>query len=106
MFSSMSRRSTPQQRTDELAFPVRVKIAVPPHGLGVMLNRMHEWLRAELGKGEFACHAAPGIGCDTAAFYFRTVPAARRFVEAFPDAVLADGTLSPAYASSWRRPAS
>ncbi len=103
MFQRMTRRSSPRQKTDDLAFPVRVKIAVPAHGLGPAYDRMHDWLRCELGPGDYACHSAPGIGCDTAAFYFRTVPAARRFVDAFPDMALADGTQSPAFQSPARR---
>lgn len=102
MFHRMPRRSSPRQKTDDLAFPVRVKLAVPPHGLGPAYDRMHDWLRRELGPGDYACHAAPGVGCDTAAFYFRTVPAARRFVDAFPDMALADGTMSPAFQSPAR----
>lgn len=88
----MPRRTAPQSKTDDLAFPVRVKIAVPPLGLGRMLDHVFAWLKAELGAREYACHSQPGIGCDTMAVYFRSAEAAQRFVEAFPDLELADGT--------------
>ena len=40
----MVRRSTPMSVTAERSFPVRVRVTVPPHGLGLRLNEMHEWL--------------------------------------------------------------
>lgn len=89
-----------QSKRDDTAFPVRVKVAVPPFGLGKELDRAQEWLKREIGPGRFACHSSPGIGCDTAAFYFRDVPAAWRFFDAFPELQLADGTLSPAFGSA------
>lgn len=49
----MSRRTTQQSKIDELAFPVRVKIAVPGDGLGRELSLMREWLHAELGSGQY-----------------------------------------------------
>lgn len=99
----MARHAIRQQQRDDLAFPVRVKVHVPPFGMGKVLDAMHGWLQAELGPGQFACHNAPGIACDTVAFYFRNLRAARAFVGAFPDATLADGTLSPAYGSAVKR---
>jgi hypothetical protein len=95
----MARRSTPQSKTDDLAFPVRVKIAVPGSGLGGPGCEMHVWLAAQLGPGEYAVHAAQSIGSNAMAVYFRSADAAQRFVAAFPDLALADGTLSPAYTS-------
>ena len=95
----MARRSTPQSVTDDLAFPVRVKIAVPGSGLGGPGREMHDWLTAQLGPGEYAVHAAQSIGSHAMAVYFRSAEAAQRFVAAFPSLALADGTLSPAYTS-------
>ena len=64
---------------------------------------MHAWLVDACGAGNFACHSAPGIACDTVAFYFRSVVKARAFVAAFPDAVLADGTSSPIFQLASKR---
>ena len=91
------RRSTPQQRTDDLAFPVRVKVAIPPCGLGRVLTDIYAWLQAHHPPGDFACHAAAGFACDAAAFYFRTVEDAQAFRQAFPEVTLADGTTAPSY---------
>ena len=99
----MARHSIRQAQRDELAFPVRVKIAVPRNGLGSEVDAMHAWLSEACGAGNFACHSAPGIACDTAAFYFRDMAKARAFVAAFPNAKLADGTESPAFQSATRR---
>lgn len=95
----MSRRSTSQQKLDDAAFPIRVKFVVPPDGLGAVIDEMRQWLRSEIGTGQFATHAATGIGCSGVAFYFRTLDEARRFREAFPQVALADGTASIAYTS-------
>jgi hypothetical protein len=93
----MARRSTPQSKTDDLAFPVRVKIAIPPLGLGRMTNLADEWLKTELGPRRWALHSQQGLGGTTAAYYFRTAEDAQRFVEAFPDLELADGVRSTWY---------
>lgn len=83
-----------QAKRDELTFPVRLKIKVPDRGLGRLLDQMVEWLRENLAAGHYACHSAPSVGGSAAAFYFRDVDAALAFVQAFPEAVLADGFLS------------
>lgn len=62
-----------------------------------MLDRMMDWLRANVPPLDFACHSAPGLACSTAAFYFRNVETAQAFVRAFQAAELADGSASPVY---------
>ncbi|MGB7372418.1 hypothetical protein [Erythrobacter sp.] len=98
----MSRHSIRQAKRDDLAFPVRVKVRVPADGLGELLDRMLVWLRNNNGSLHFACHNQPGIACSTAAFYFRDVRSALDFIDAFPQAELADGVASPAYRSAQR----
>ncbi|MEN7536646.1 hypothetical protein [Aurantiacibacter flavus] len=102
-FQKMARRSTQQSKLDDLAFPVRIKVAIPRHGLGPLLDRMHQWLNLELEPGEFSSGSSPGIGASTAAFHFRALEQARQFLTAFPEAELADGTLSPAFTSPTKR---
>ena len=60
----MDRRSPPQKRTDDHAFPVRVKVLVPERGFENLLLDMHRWLDAAVGRGSFAVHGAffAGIG--------------------------------------------
>jgi hypothetical protein len=84
-----------QAKRDELAFPVRLKIKVPAHGLGRLLDRMVEWLRGNIAAGDYASHSAPCVGGSAAAFYFRDVEAALAFVRAFPEAELANDLLMP-----------
>ena len=91
----MVRRTPPQAKTDDWAFPVRVKVIVPAGGLGIELFRAHDWLRKEIGRGNYACHSAG----HAAAFYFRSTEAARRFLAEFSIFELADGTRSPGYTS-------
>lgn len=93
----MSKRTRAQSITDDLAFPVRVKIAVPGSGLGTTMDRMAAWLATELGPGRYACHGTQSIGTDAAALYFLSIGDAQRFAVAFPDAPLADGTRSKGY---------
>ena len=82
----MERRSPPQKRIDDHAFPVRVKVRVPGRGFENLLLEMHRWLDAELGRGSFAVHGAAATGADATAWYFRTVEEAQAFVGRLPDA--------------------
>ncbi|WP_296722002.1 hypothetical protein [Erythrobacter sp.] len=70
---------------------------IPGHGLGKVLDQMFGWLRENLPVQSFACHSAPGIACSTAVFYFRNVDMALAFMQAFPEAELADGSTSSAH---------
>lgn len=101
---AMAQRTRLQSKTDDLAFPVRVKLAVPPGGLGGTLNAIGVWLHEQVGKGNYAVHSAPGLGGDAMAVYFREVETARAFLVAFPKVDLADGTTSSAYYSPSARP--
>ena len=91
----MERRSPPQKRIDDHAFPVRVKVLVPGRGFENLLPAMHRWLDAEIGRGSYAVHGAAATGADAAAWYFRRVEDAQAFVAAFPMLELADGTELP-----------
>ncbi len=97
MFMFMPRRTTAQSVSDDLAFPVRVKLAVPPRGLGRLLDDILNWLVREIGFGEFAHHSGQTIGGSSKDIYFRDAVSAQLFLEAFPAVALADGTQSPAY---------
>lgn len=101
----MVKRTRLQTKTDDLAFPVRVKFVVPSGGLGGVSDRLHVWLQEELGGREYAVHSAQSIGCQAIGIHFRTSEAAQRFIGAFPELQLADGTGSPAYVSPAKRAA-
>lgn len=85
----MTRRTTPPAKRDDDAFPVRIKLAVPPDGLGATLDAMTRWLRANIPQGEFATHSARTIGGSAMALHFERIEDAARFLAAFPDAHLA-----------------
>src|SRR4051812_12872411 len=95
----MERRSPPQKRTDDHAFPVRVKVRVPGRGFENLLLEMHSWLDAAVGRDSYAVHGAAATGVDATAWYFRRVEDAQGFVAAFPMLELADGTGLPTYQS-------
>jgi hypothetical protein len=95
----MSRRRTPQRTTDDLAFPIRVKLRMPSTDLGHVLTDILLWLSAEAGPGEYAHHHSQTLGGDAMALYFRRSEDLVRFLEAFPLLELADGTTSRAYTS-------
>lgn len=86
----MVRRSTPSSKVDDLAFPIRVKVAIPVGGLGRLLDDAQCWLRDNLGRGQWAIHSAPTTVGSAAGFHFRRLEDAQRFVTAFPSATLAD----------------
>lgn len=104
----MTRRSTPQKKIDDNAFPVRLFISVPPMGLGRRYADMHNWLDTEVGRGQYAHHSAGS--CPIAggmsyrmALYFRHPSHAAAFATNFTDLELADGTILPTYTSPYRR---
>lgn len=99
----MVRRSTPQHKIDDAAFPIRVKVYAPDRGyggFGNLLNDMVFWLQDNLPKGDFAQYHGRSRGVrESTGFYFRTLEDARRFLDAFPALELADDTTSPSYTS-------
>jgi hypothetical protein len=91
----MVRRSTPQNKTDDSAFPVRIYLRVPKDAYGPTYNALHSWLVAEVRRGEFAWHSGgSGSGFDRSALYFRHPSVAVAMLAAFPELVLSDGTMS------------
>ena len=95
----MSLRSTPQRTTDDAAFPIRLKVRVPPSGSGFLLTDMHLWLTSEVGPGSFAHHSGGTLGGGVTALYFRRAEDLVRLLEAFPILAPADSTTSRAYTS-------
>ena len=98
----MVRRSTPQNKIDDRAFPIRVLIRVPRFGFGQQYDEIHAWLKNEVGSGAFAHHSFFRPGINASAFYFRHLSDAQRFQAAFPSLELADGVAAPSYTSPYR----
>lgn len=106
MFALMNRRSTPQMKIDDAAFPVRVFLRVPEEGLGQRMDALHRWLESNVGRGEYAVHAGgrhPGRDMleDRLAVYTRHPRAAVALLEALPDLDMSDGTESIVYSSPY-----
>lgn len=81
----MSRASQQAHREAEQRFPVRVRIAVPPDGLGPQLALMHAWLDDTCGGEGWATAPAGTVGIvnDAIAFYFADAAFAHAFVVRF-----------------------
>ena len=81
----MIRASIRAQREAERRYPVRVRIAVPPEGLGRQLEIMHAWLDETCGAEGWATAPAgtTGIANDALAFYFEDAAFAHAFVARF-----------------------
>jgi hypothetical protein len=81
----MIRAAVRAQREAERRYPVRLRIAVPPEGLGRQLEIMHAWLDETCGTDGWA--AAPagttGILNDALALYFEDPAFAHAFVVRF-----------------------
>lgn len=97
----MVQRTRAKSKTDDLAYPIRVRFIVPEGGLRMLPRSLDEWLQDQLGRRRYAVHPASGIYVYSQQFaiYFRSVEDARRCVEAFPELELADGVASPTYYS-------
>ena len=81
----MARGALRIQRDAERQFPVRVRIAVPPGGLGRQLETMHAWLDQVCGETGWVSAPAGLIGVmnDAVAFYFKDSGFAHAFVSRF-----------------------
>ena len=81
----MTRASKRAQREAERHYPVRVRIAVPPEGLGRQLEIIHAWLDETCGIDGWATSPAglAGILNDAIAFYFADAAFAHAFVARF-----------------------
>lgn len=81
----VTRASRQIQREAEGQFPVRVRIAVPPAGLGRQLDLMHAWLDETCGGTGWSSAPAgmAGVVNDAIAFYFESVGLAHAFVSRF-----------------------
>lgn len=66
----------------ERRFPARIRIAVPPQGLGQQLDQMTGWLDANCGAGNWAMTPAGlrGVVNDALAIYFLDPALANAFV--------------------------
>lgn len=93
----MPHRSISTRTLDEAAFPVRLKLHVPPHGFGHALIDILQWLRREVGDGNFARHEAETLEEEALEIHSRRLEDAATFMGAFPELRLADGTASRLY---------
>lgn len=85
----MNRRSTPSAKRDDDTFPIRLKFAVPPDGLGKRLDEVNAWLRSYVRPGGFAIHSARTIGGSAMAIHLLELADAMALVQRFPDLELA-----------------
>jgi hypothetical protein len=81
----MARALGEGRRQAERHFPVRVRIALPPEGLGRQIEIMHAWLDQTCGVDGWATAPAGLIGVinDAIAFYFHSAAFAHAFVVRF-----------------------
>jgi hypothetical protein len=81
----VSRASVRAQSEAERRYPVRVRIAVPPEGLGRQLALIYAWLDETCGPEGWATAPAglAGVSNDAIAFYFDEAAFAHAFVARF-----------------------
>ena len=104
MFQNVSRRSPPQRKIDDAAFPVRVYLRVPSDGIGRRLDALHSWLAKNIDRGDYAIHAGgwhPGSNGleDRLAIYVRHPEIASTLLTEFSELELSDGTEAITYTS-------
>lgn len=87
----MVRRSSPQSRYDEAAYPIQVRTLVPETGYGTRIDDLFAWLPTNLDPDGYAGFPATRFHRHATGWGFRTIEDARAFLGAFPDLVLADG---------------
>ncbi len=87
----MSRHTSPNKKRVDDAFPVRLKIKIPPNGLGNLSSTIQVWINENLGTERCSVQSTRGIYCQATAYYFRSLLDAQAFLSAFPNLELADG---------------
>jgi hypothetical protein len=77
------------QRQAQPQFPVRIRIAVPPEGLGRQLERMHAWLDETCGREGWttALPGWPALSMTQLLFISRTPPSRTPLSPAFAAAI-------------------
>lgn len=92
----MARHTYPKKRSDDLDFPVRLKIFVPEMGFGSMYDRIYEWLDENADPAGYAFHpvnsSVPG---HVVALHVRSAATAAAFMTEFASLKLADGAQEP-----------
>lgn len=63
---------------DDGASPIRIKLAVPPYGLGRLANDTREWLHTNVAPAAFAIHSARAIGGSAMVVHFVPIEFAQR----------------------------
>ncbi|MCF7700562.1 hypothetical protein [Loktanella sp. M215] len=91
----MPRRTSATANEVDRKFPIRVKVRVPPTGLGTMLVEMEVWLEATFGVNGFGQGPAVAAGMDAAAYNFMSIDDAQAFLMTFPMVDLAAGFIPP-----------
>lgn len=86
----MSRHTSPNKRRIDDAYPIRVKVRVPPNGLGNLLGDIHVWIRDNMAPDRCKNLPVRAIHQQATAYHFRTLEDAETFLEAFPMLDLAD----------------
>lgn len=89
----MVQRTTPQFKTDDNSFPIRVKLRIPFEDRArwwELQDRLNVWLR-EIGPLRCVSHSAWSARDQALALYFRTLNDAQACLAAFPEFELADG---------------
>ncbi len=86
-----------------MAFPVRVILQGVQGGFALGLGPgrdPHRWMQENIGPGEMAMYSWHTVYCpDGFALFARTFKDAERFLAAFPEFIVADGTVLEVYNS-------
>lgn len=78
----MSRRTSPQSKTDDRAFPVQIKVLTPEFSLSMLPQDPWRWLDCEIGRGEYATTGARCYVGDVMVLHLRCLEDAGRFLDA------------------------
>ena len=101
----MTRASIQARQQTERRFPVRVRIAVPPEGLGRQIEIMHAWLDETCGAEGWGMAPAGLVGVlnDAIAFYFDDAASPMRLSPAFVVAIGSKRSKAPSPFATTRR---
>ncbi len=83
MFRMATRARSSLKRNAERKFPIRIRVTVPECGHGKKLDAIHDWLRRELGAGQYAWASDSQPQRDASAIYLPTIEIALRLVNKF-----------------------
>lgn len=86
----MRKKDIPNVVNDDFAFPIRIKLRIPPVGIAEGIRMLSDQCGLTLASGTWAVHPGLPLGADVIALYLARLSDAEQLLAALPQLELAD----------------